>query len=167
MIGFLEGSFIVVAVEPLLIPMMLSRGRTLWLLALCPALGNIIAGLLMYWLGATMAEPVIEPLTRMLNAEQDYADALERLREHGFLALFLVGITPFPFQLGAAAAGAAGYPLLPFVAAVALSRGLRYLALAALVRIIGVRIQTWLEKYELEIFIGGTVTFSASPRSFC
>ena len=158
-IGFLEGSFIVVAVEPLLIPMMLARGRSIWLLTLCPIVGNVLAALLMYWFGATLAEPVIEPFARMIGAEDDYIQALGDLRENGFWALFLIGITPFPFQLGTAAAGAAGYSLGLFVPAVAVSLGLRYFVLAALVRVIGARVEGWLQKYELELFVGGMIVF--------
>jgi len=160
-LGFAEASFLITPTEPLMIPMMASRGRTVWLLALCPVLGNILAGLLMYWLGATLAEPAIEPLVRWMDAENDYRNGLERLSDHGFLTLFFIGITPFPFQIGTAAAGVAGYPLGMFVLAVGLSRALRYFALAALVRIVGLRAQDWIERHELEIFAVGTLLFGA------
>jgi len=160
-IGFLEGSFLIVAVEPLLIPMFASRKRTIWLLALMPAIGNIFAGLLMYALGAFLSGPVIEPLVAWMGAERDYARALEDLKENGFLALFLVGVTPFPFQVGTAAAGAAGYNLAMFVLAVAVSRGLRYLVLAGFVKLLGDRARDWIDRHQLEIFIAGLVLFFA------
>ncbi len=158
-IGFLEGSILLIAPEPLLIPAMLSHRRTIWLFALLPALGNVVAGLLMYALGATLAEPVIEPFVQWLGAKQDYDQALNDLSDNGFIALFLVGVTPFPFQVGTAAAGAAGYNLGLFVLAVALSRSLRYLVLAALVRIAGQAAGDWMEKHQFEIFIGGIALF--------
>lgn len=160
-IGFLEGSFLIIAVEPLLIPLLLARARTVWLLAAMPVIGNVLAALLMYALGAWLAEPVIEPFVAMINGQEDYAEALRRLRENGFWALFLVGVTPFPFQLGTAAAGAAGYSLPMFILAVAVSRGLRYYVFAALVRVAGARAEKLIDKYQMEIFIGGMVVFLA------
>ncbi len=160
-IGFLEGSVLIIAPEPLLIPAMLSHKRTIWLFALLPALGNVAAGLLMYALGAYLAEPVIEPFVEWMGATEDYAGAINNLNDNGFLALFLVGVTPFPFQVGTAAAGAAGYNVLLFIAAVLISRSLRYLALAALVRIIGASAREWIEKHQFAIFVGGLVLFAA------
>ncbi|MEZ6030117.1 MAG: VTT domain-containing protein [Hyphomonadaceae bacterium] len=139
--------------------MMASRKRTAWLLALPPALGNIVGGLIMYWLGAVLAEPVIDPMIAWMGAQSDYSDALDMLREDGFWALMIVGVTPFPFQVGTAAAGVAGYPLLPFVLAVGLSRSIRYLALVALVRVVGAQAREWIERRQLEIFGGGIVLF--------
>lgn len=158
-IGFLEGSFLIVAVEPLLIPMFASRKRTIWLLALMPVVGNIFAGLLMYALGAFLNGPVIEPLVSWMGAETDYENALQNLKDNGFVTLLLVGVTPFPFQVGTAAAGAAGYSLALFVLAVALSRGLRYLALAAFVKVLGDRAREWIDRRQLEIFVAGLALF--------
>lgn len=158
-IGFLEGSVLIIAPEPLLIPAMLSHKRTVWLFALLPALGNVVAGLFMYALGAYLAEPVIQPFVEWMGATEDYEQAIKRLNDNGFIALFLVGVTPFPFQVGTAAAGAAGYNIFLFVLAVAVSRGLRYLALAALVRLIGASAREWIEDHQFAIFIGGLILF--------
>lgn len=160
-IGFLEGSVLIIAPEPLLIPAMLSHKRTIWLFALLPALGNVVAGLLMYALGAYLAEPVIEPFVEWMGATEDYQQAIDDLKANGFLALFIVGVTPFPFQIGTAAAGAAGYNLGLFILAVAVSRSLRYLFLAGLVRIIGASAREWIEKRHFEIFLLGLVLFAA------
>ena len=96
-----------------------------------------------------------------MGAAEQYESAIKDLNNNGFLALFLVGVTPFPFQVGTAAAGAAGYNIFLFIAAVAISRSLRYLALAALVRIIGASAREWIEKHQFAIFIGGLVLFAA------
>jgi uncharacterized membrane protein YdjX (TVP38/TMEM64 family) len=93
--------------------------------------------------------------------ENDYSLASLRLRENAFVALFLVGVTPFPFQVGTAAAGAAGVSLPVFIAALTISRGIRYLALAGLVMLIGSRAPGLIERDEKSIFIVGAVLFIA------
>jgi membrane protein YqaA with SNARE-associated domain len=156
-VGFLEASFVFVNLEPLIVPMMAARGRGVWLLAGCCVAGNILACLLMYSLGAFLAEPLIEPLVRFLGAEDAYRLARVRLMEAGFTALFLIGVSPFPTQIETAAAGAIAYPLIPYLFAFVVARSVRYAALAAIVRVIGLRASAWIEKYQLEIFLAGIV----------
>ena len=159
LIGFLEGSFIVVPMEPVFIPLMVLKRKKAWLIAALLLLGNVIGGILMYWLGALLADDVVKPLISMFDASQGFEETARKLREDGFATLFMIGITPFPFQVGTAAAGAAGYSLPLFVAAVALSRSIRFFALAFLVMLIGERANDFLKKYEVELFVGGLVLF--------
>lgn len=162
LLGFLEGSFIIVAMEPLFIPLMASRGQRAWLVSAFLLVGNVLGAVLMYGLGALLAEPLIEPLMMWLaGGEQAYHDTVERLSANGFAALFAIGITPFPFQVGTAAAGAIGFSLPLFLAAVTLSRGIRYFALGGLVMMIGARARDFIERHELEIFIAGVIIFAA------
>lgn len=160
LLGFLEGSFVIVAMEPLFIPLMASRGRGAWLVAGCLLIGNVLGGLLMYGLGAMLAEPVIEPFFAATGGLESYNEAMDRLKANGFIALFAVGVTPFPFQVGTAAAGAVGYSLPLFVLSVTASRGIRYFALAGLVMLVGVRVRDFIERHELEIFLIGAVVFA-------
>lgn len=161
LIGFLEGSFVVVPMEPVFLPLMVLKRKKAWLIATFLLLGNVIGGLLMYWLGAILADDVIQPLVSMFDAQQSYDETVKTLREDGFATLFMIGVTPFPFQVGVAAAGAAGFSLPLFIAAVTLSRSIRFFVLAFLVMLIGERANDFLKKYEVELFIGGLVLFAA------
>ncbi|WP_411817235.1 YqaA family protein [Hyphococcus sp. DH-69] len=158
-LGFLEGSFVPFPMEPLFIPMMASVHRRAWLLALWMVVGNVAGAALMYALGAMLLEPVVEPLMATLNMTEDFEEASKSLKENAFIALFTVGITPIPFQVGAAAAGAVGVLTPIFLFAVSLSRGIRYLALAGLVMLVGQRASALLKRYEKPIFIGGLLLF--------
>ena len=124
-------------------------------------LGNVLGGLLMYWLGAALAEEAIQPLVSMLDAEDTYQQTMEKLKTDGFATLFMIGITPFPFQVGVAAAGAAGYNLVLFTLAVALSRSIRYFLLAGLVMLVGDKAEKMLKDHELELTIVGVILFAA------
>jgi membrane protein YqaA with SNARE-associated domain len=140
--------------------MLASRRRGFWLLALCPVLGNLLAAALMYAAGALLAGPVVEPLVAWLGLADGYHAVVDKVREAGFPALFLALITPFPFQFEIAAAGAAGLsPGLLFLAVV-VARSVRYLALGVLVRVIGERARGWIDRHQLEIFIGGLALFA-------
>jgi len=159
LIGFVENTIVLIAMEPLFLPMMASRGRGAWRIALALLIGNVAGGLAMYSLGMWLEGPVIEPFVESVGAVDTYADAQEQLKENGFVSLFLIGVTPFPFQIGAAAAVVVGYSLIWFVVAVTLSRAIRYGWMAALVMVLGERAEEWIEKHELEIFLLGIGIF--------
>ena len=161
LLGFLENTIVIMAMEPLFIPMMASRGRGAWKVALALLVGNVAGGLAIYAIGAQLAEGVLQPLIAQADLQAQYEQAVTKLKENGFVALFLIGVTPFPFQVGAAAAGAANYSLPMFVIAVAISRAIRYFGLAALVMLMGQRANEFIEKHELEIFIAGALIFVA------
>ena len=114
-LGFLEGSFVVFPMEPLFIPMMAARHARAWIIALWLLFGNVMGAVLMYAVGAFLLEPVAEPLFQFLGVEQEYQKASSDLEENAFTSLFLVGVTPFPFQVGTAAAGAIGVALPVFL----------------------------------------------------
>ncbi len=158
-LGFLEGSFVVFPMEPLFIPMMAARHARAWIVALWLLVGNVLGGLLMYGVGAFLLEPVAEPLFRVLGVEGRYEQASADIENNAFTSLFLVGVTPFPFQVGTAAAGAIGVSVPVFLAAVSLSRGVRYMALAGLVMLIGARAREFIERHERAIFIAGAMLF--------
>ncbi|MBF34280.1 MAG: alkaline phosphatase [Hyphomonadaceae bacterium] len=159
-VGFLEGSFVVVPMEPVFIPMMVMKRKQAWLVALALLLGNVLGGLLIYWLGALLADDVIQPLISMFDAQQSYDETVRKLKEEGFTTLFMIGVTPFPFQVGVAAAGAAGFSVALFVIAVAASRSIRFLVIAFLVMLVGQRAEDVLRKYDVEILIGGLLIFA-------
>jgi len=162
LLGFLEGSFIFFPIEPIAIPIMATRHRNAFVVALYILAGNIIGAVLMYGLGAVLTEAFIMPAFAYLGAADQYARAAAALREDGFMAIVLFGITPLVFQVGTAAAGAVGFSFPLFLAAVVLSRGVRYIALALVVAMIGVRAADFIERHESSIFIFGVILFFAT-----
>lgn len=160
LIGLSEAVIPFITPEVFLIPMLArAKGANIWLLALCPVLGNLVAGMIFYGLGALLAEPAIEPFMRWIGAADSYARAVQWLHDDGFVALLLLDLTPLPVQAAMTAAGAAHYPIPLFLLAMAISRSVRYLAIAGLVSILGPRARKWLEEHQLEIFVGGLVLF--------
>lgn len=158
-IGFLENSIILFAMEPLFLPAMASRGREAWKIAAALLFGNFLAGLAMYFLAMWAAGPIIEPAFAMFDATETYHDLTTKLQENCFWPLFMIGVTPIPFQLGAAAAGAAGCSLVVFLAAVTISRAIRYFTEAGIIMALGERGEQWIEQHELEIFVLGLGIF--------
>lgn len=158
-IGFLENSIIVFAMEPLFLPAMASRGRGAWKVAAALLIGNVIAGVAIYALGMWAAEAFLEGFLQNFGGFDTYQSLTNQLAEDGFWVLFMVGVTPIPFQFGAAAAGAAGFSPLLFILAVTISRAIRYFTEAGIIMALGKRGESWIERHELEIFLLGIGIF--------
>ncbi len=128
-----EASFFPIPVDILLAPMVMAqRNRTLYL-ALLTTVCSVIGGLIGYAIGYFMIEAVT-PLLHQLGYWQGYERVQDWFAEWGFWAVFVAGFSPIPFKLFTIAAGASSMLLAPFTLAALVSRGLRYLLVAYLVR---------------------------------
>lgn len=158
-ISFLENSVLLFPMEPLFIPVMAARRKQAFFLAGLLTLGCVLGAAATYLAAAWLFDALVEPLMYATHVYGEYQAVQDDIRDNGFWAMFLIGITPVPFQLGTVAAGVAGMPFGEFVLAVALSRGLRYNAEAALVYVIGGKAEAFIEKYEVEIAVGCVLLF--------
>ena len=134
-----ETTVMPVPIELIMVPYMLARPRRLWWVAAVALVGNIAGALLGYAVGFFLFDTLGQTLLSWLDAQQAYEQFEQTFSDNGFLAILTIGITPVPFQVALLAAGIAGYSLPLFVAAVGLSRGLRYFGLGLLVWLLGER----------------------------
>ncbi len=160
-VSFLENSIMLFPMEPLFIPVMAARRKQAFFLAGLLTLGCVLGAGATYVASAWLFDAVVEPLMYATHVYAEYELVQGDIRDNGFWAMFLIGVTPVPFQLGTVAAGVAGMPFGEFLLAVALSRGLRYNAVAALVYVIGAKAEVFIEKYEVEIAVGSVLLFVA------
>lgn len=136
LLSFLESTVLPIPLEVVLLPYLVAHRDRAWRAATAVTLGCILGALLGYAIGAgALAGPGDWLRSVMIDSPSD--DFESRFREGGFLAILLTGISPAPFQIAMLAAGATGYPLGLYLAAVILSRGLRYFGLVGLVLVFG------------------------------
>jgi membrane protein YqaA with SNARE-associated domain len=144
--AFAEASFFPPPPDLLLIPMILARPRRAWWLALVCTVGSVLGGLLGYWIGAALLEPVALPIVRFYHAQAAYQGFLAIYACWGFWAILIKGLTPIPFKLVTIAAGAAHLELGQFVVACIITRGGRFFLLEALpLRLLGERAREFIE----------------------
>lgn len=153
--AFLECTIIPVTIELVATPLMVVSGRP-YLIAHIISIGTLVGALASYALGAFMFEPVIQPLLEWAGWMDDFRRFEGDLLENGFWAVFLVGLTPIPFQIGTVGAGVLGYSLPMFILAVLISRGIRYYAIAILADILGHKAHDLIERYGSMILFVGT-----------
>jgi membrane protein YqaA with SNARE-associated domain len=159
--SFLETIIVPIPIEIVMIPYMLARRDLLWRIAAVTTLGCLLAATFGYGLGYFFYDSVGRGLIELMNWQDDYATFQNWFDAQGFWAILAIGIAPIPFQVAMLVAGVAGYPLLLFILAATIARGIRYFGLAYLVHRYGERAMTIWEENRLKAGIGVLVLIGA------
>ncbi len=145
-LSFLEAIIIPIPLEAVLVPYMLARRDILWRIAGLALAGFLIAAIIGYLVGALAFNTLGIWLIEAMGWQVAFGDVQQLFARHGFWALVLIGLLPIPSQVAMLAGGAFGFSLPLFMAAMALSRGVRYFGLALLVVLLGPRIAQLLDR---------------------
>lgn len=141
-----ESSFFPVPVDVMLAPMVLARPPRWWRLALIATVASVAGGLIGYAIGFFAIEAVI-PWIERAGWHDHYLRAHALFDEWGVWIVFLAGFSPIPYKVFTIASGAAGMALLPFTLASLVGRAGRFFLVAALVRVIGPRVEPVLRRH--------------------
>ena len=142
----LEATIIPIPLELVLIPYMILERERIWTIASVALAGCLVGAVAGYAIGYALFESVGQWFIDYLSLQQYYQQFEATLREDGFIAVFLVGVTPVPFQTAMLAAGATGFSLSLFLLASGIARGIRYYGLAVLANWLGPYAQDWWQK---------------------
>ncbi|WP_417515884.1 YqaA family protein [Minwuia sp.] len=160
--SFAETIIVPIPIELILIPFMVTNRHRLWLTAAMVTAGCLLASLVGYGIGYLFFDTVGQDIVNALG----WSSHLEQFRtmfdRYGFWAIVAVGVIPIPFQIAMLAAGAAGYPVLMFVIAATIARGLRYFGLALLVYFFGARAESFWKRHKLSASLAAAVVLLAA-----
>ncbi|MBY8965331.1 DedA family protein [Algiphilus sp. NNCM1] len=145
-VSFAESSFFPIPPDVMLAPMTLARPDHWWRLALLTTVTSVLGGLLGYVIGLAMMEAAM-PWVEAAGYRPAYEQAASWFEDWGFWAIFLAGFTPIPFKVFTVAAGSVGLALPVFVIGALVGRGLRFMAVAGVVRLLGPAATPWLERH--------------------
>ena len=143
-----ETLLVPIPIELILIPYMLANRARIWLVAAVVLSGNIAAALFGYALAYFAFSTFAPGLIEQMGWTESFAEFQSLFARHGFWAIVAIGVIPIPFQIAMLVAGAAEYPLLLFVAAALLARGVRYFGLGALVYYLGEATLGFVERHK-------------------
>ncbi|MFT8635960.1 YqaA family protein [Novacetimonas hansenii] len=145
LVAFAEASVFPLPPDLLLIPMVLARRDQAWrLAALCTA-ASICGAVAGWYIGAFVLDYIAMPVVRFYHAQATLAGLQARFREWGVWIILIKGLTPIPFKFVTIASGASHLALGPFLVACAITRGVRFFAVAALLRRFGAPVQAFIE----------------------
>lgn len=137
--SFAETIIVPIPMELVLIPYMIRKRSRIWWTATVVLLGCLAAAVLGYAIGALFMQSIGNWALATFGWQQDFEEFRAWFENAGFFAILAVGIAPIPFQVAMLTAGTTGYPILLFLIAAILARGVRYYGLACLVHLFGDR----------------------------
>ena len=145
-IAFAEASFFPVPPDALLIPMILARPRAAFRLAAIATLASVAGGALGYFIGYALFDVLATPLLRLYHLEPAFARFRLAYAQWGLAVILIKGLTPIPYKLVTIASGAARFDFPLFMAASLLTRGARFLTIAALLRHAGPGVRDFIDR---------------------
>jgi len=145
-VAFAESSFFPIPPDALLIPMALARPRRAWQFAAICTVASVTGGALGYLIGYALFDQLARPLLRAYHYEAAFAHFQDMYARWGLWVILIKGLTPIPYKIVTIASGAARYNFVLFMAASAVTRGLRFFLVAALLRHYGVPVRDFIER---------------------
>ena len=152
-VAFTESSFFPIPPDILLIPMIISKPKNAYLIALIAMTASVLGGGFGYYIGLKLYESVGVLIINFYHAQQLFAKFQTQFNEYGTLAVLFAGITPFPYKVITIASGIAGLSFYQFLIFSIIARGARFFIIALLLRIYGEAIKRFIERHLNILFI--------------
>jgi len=146
LVSFAESSVFPIPPDVMLIPMVLAARARAYVIAAVCTLSSVLGGVAGYAIGFFLYEAVGRPVLAFYGYTERFADFQNQYNEWGLPIVLAAGLTPLPYKVFTIASGVTGLGLLPFVAGSLISRGLRFYAVAFLLRRYGPPIRAFVEK---------------------
>lgn len=145
-VSFAESSFFPIPPDALLIPMVLARPDRAWRLAFVCTLASVTGGALGYLIGYSLFNVLAEPILRLYHYQDAFAAFQAKYAQWGLWIILIKGLTPIPYKIVTIASGAARFNFPLFMLASTATRGVRFFAVAGLLRYWGEPVRAFIEK---------------------
>jgi membrane protein YqaA with SNARE-associated domain len=152
-VSFVESSVFPIPPDIVLIPMVLADRAKAFRIALICTIASVLGGMLGYAIGVFLFEEVGRPMLEFYGYGPKFAEFQGKYNDWGAWAVFIAGVTPFPYKVITILSGVTSLDLLVFVVASVAARGLRFFIVAALLWKFGEPIRDFIEKYLGLLFV--------------
>lgn len=152
-IAFIESSFFPIPPDILLIPMVLSMRSKAFTFAFWATVASVAGGVLGYGIGMFGYDVIGKPLLAFYNYETQFESFKTTFNEWGAWAVFVTGVTPFPYKVITITSGVTELNFTIFMLTSIAARGARFFLVAGLLYYFGEPIRNFIEKYLGPLFI--------------
>lgn len=160
-ISFASSSFLPVAPDVLLVPMVLLQPARLSALTLQCIVWTTLGALLGYAIGAEAWNAVGQQLIQLYGWTHEFNVFTAAFTKWGVWIIIAKALTPIPFKFAAIAAGVAKMNLVTFTVASFASRALHFVLVAVFLRWCGARMMDVIAKYETRAALAALVAIAA------
>ncbi len=147
-ISFAESSFFPIPPDVLLVAILMTRERVrAFYYASITTAGSVLGGLFGYAIGYFFFQTVGVWLVATYQLEAEMITVQKLFVDNAFLAIFVAAFTPIPYKVFTIAGGLFGISIPVFIIASVLGRGMRFFAVAAVMRFFGGHISRAFYRY--------------------
>jgi len=146
-ISFLESSIFPIPPDVLLIPMVLANPSRAWVYALACTGASVVGGWAGYAIGHFLYDSVGAPVIAFYHLQTQFETFRNIFNTYGAWIVLIKGMTPVPYKLITITAGATGMNWVTFSIASVISRGMRFVIEAELLRRFGPAIRPKIDRY--------------------
>ena len=145
-VAFIESSIFPIPPDVLLIPMILAARQRAWTYATICLVASVVGGFGGYMIGFVLFEGLGRPILDFYHYTEQFGRFTELYNQWGAWSVAFFGVTPFPYKVVTIASGVARLDPFVFGFASAVSRGIRFFAVAALLWYFGPPIRAFIER---------------------
>ena len=145
-IAFAESSFFPIPPDVMLVPMVLARRSQAYLIAAICSAASVAGGLFGYAIGYFLYDSVGLWLVELYGMHDAAAEYRIWYADYGAWVILIKGLTPIPFKLVTIASGLAHFNVGLFLVLAAITRGVRFFVMAALLKRWGEPIQCFIDQ---------------------
>lgn len=146
-VAFIESSVFPITPIVMLVPMVLARPERAWVIAGVCTAASVAGGVFGWWIGHTLYAEVGRPILEFYGKAGMIDEFAAWFNEVGAEAVIFAALTPFPYKVVTIASGVTGLNLWTLIWASAIGRGLQFFLVAALLRLLGARAKTLVERH--------------------
>ncbi len=137
-VSFAESSFFPIPPDVLLVAILMTRERVrAFYYASITTLGSVLGGLFGYLIGYFFFQTVGAWVVSTYGLETQMITVQKLFVDNAFFAIFVAAFTPIPYKVFTIAAGLFGISIPVFIIASVLGRGMRFFAVATVMRFFG------------------------------
>lgn len=144
---FCEAIFFPIPIDPLLILACLKNSSRCLYYGMLATLSSVLGGITAYFIGIYLWETVGFKLINLVSTPENFKAACIKLETYESWAVLIAGFTPFPYKAITLATGFCGAPLGPFIVFSLISRGARFMLIAAFAKHYGLKVQQYIDRY--------------------
>ncbi len=145
-IAFIESSFFPIPPDILLIPMVLSMRTKAFTFAFWATVASVLGGIAGYGIGMFGYDLIGKPLLAFYQYQDQFETFKTTFNEWGSWAVFVTGVTPFPYKVITITSGVTELNFTVFVLTSIAARGARFFLVAGLLYYYGEPIRNFIEK---------------------
>ena len=146
LVAFVESSVFPIPPDVLIIPMVLANRKKAWTVALICTVASVLGGILGYGIGAFLFEQIGQPVLDLYNYSPKFEQFQSTYNEWGAWAVFIAGVTPFPYKVITILSGVSALDPTIFIISSILARATRFFLVAGLLWYFGEPIRAFIEK---------------------